>query len=136
MKRQVASGRDNSTDEVVRDGLCLLQNPEDLCLARLGWQRSELLKGLASGAATPLDLAEVKAKGQRLRASRLGALLRALVGLTNAVAQRPLALADLAETWFVIVDASEANVDRFLFRLEAKLQRLVSKRTWDACATS
>ena len=73
VKRQVASGRDNTTSEVVRDGLRLLQHPEDLRPARLGWLRSELLKGLASGAATPLDLAEVKAEGQRLRASCLGA---------------------------------------------------------------
>ena len=73
VKTQVASGRDNTTSEVVRNGLRLLQDPEDLRLARLGWLRNELLKGLASGAATPLNLAEVKAGGQRLRACPLGA---------------------------------------------------------------
>ena len=73
VKMQVASGRYNNTSEVVRDGLRLLEDQEDLRLAKLGWLRTELQKGLASGAATPLDMAEVKAEGQRLRASRLGA---------------------------------------------------------------
>ena len=57
----------------MRNGLRLLQDPEDLRLARLGWLCTELQKGLSSEAATTLDLAEVKAEGQRLRASRLGA---------------------------------------------------------------
>ena len=73
VKMQVASGRYNNASEVVRDGLRLLQDQEDLRLAKLGWLRIELQKGLASGPATPLDMAEVKAEGQRLRAGRLEA---------------------------------------------------------------
>ena len=53
--------------------------------------------------------------------------MRASIGLTNAVAQRPLALADLVETWFVIAEDSEANVDRFLSKLAAKLQLLATQ---------
>jgi antitoxin ParD1/3/4 len=73
VKMQVASGRYNNASEVVRDGLRLLQDQEDLRQAKLQWLRTELQKGLDSGPATPLDMAEVKAEGQRLRARRLAA---------------------------------------------------------------
>jgi len=69
VKVQVSSGRYNNASEVVRDGLRLLQDQEDLRRAKLEWLRTEL----HSGPATPLDMAEVKAAGQRLRAKRLAA---------------------------------------------------------------
>ena len=47
--------------------------------------------------------------------------------LMNAVTKRPLALADLAEIWSFIADDSEANADRFLSKLEAKLQLLATQ---------
>lgn len=71
VKKQVASGRYNNVSEVVRDGLRLLQDQEDLRRAKLEWLQTELQKGLDSGPATPLDMAEVKAEGRRLRARRL-----------------------------------------------------------------
>lgn len=43
------------------------------------------------------------------------------------VSKRPLALADLAEIWAFIADDSEANADRFLARLEAKLKLLATQ---------
>ena len=73
VKVQVSSGRYNNASEVVRDGLRLLQDQEDLRRAKLEWLRTELQQGLDSGPATPLDMAEVKAAGQRLRAKRLAA---------------------------------------------------------------
>lgn len=73
VKQQVASGRYNNVSEVVRDGLRLLQDQEDLRRAKLEWLQTELQKGLDSGPATPLDMAEVKAEGRRLRARRLAA---------------------------------------------------------------
>ena len=47
--------------------------------------------------------------------------------MMSAVTKRPLALADLAEIWSFIADDSEANADRFLSRLEAKLQLLATQ---------
>lgn len=70
VKQQVESGRYNNASEVVRDGLRLLQDQDDLRQAKLQWLRTELQRGLDSGPATPLDMAEVKAEGQRLRARR------------------------------------------------------------------
>jgi toxin ParE1/3/4 len=43
------------------------------------------------------------------------------------VTKRPLAFADLAEIWSFIADDSEANADRFLVRLEAKLALLATQ---------
>ena len=73
VKMQLASGRYNNASEVVRDGLRLLQDQDDLRRAKLEGLRAELQQGLDSGPASPLDLAEVKAAGQRLRAKRLAA---------------------------------------------------------------
>lgn len=70
VKSQVASGRYNNVSEVVRDGLRLLEDQDALRRSKLEWLRSELQKGLDSGPATPLDMAEVKAEGRRLRAQR------------------------------------------------------------------
>jgi len=73
VKMQIASGRYNNASEVVRDGLRLLQDQEDLRRAKLEWLQAELKRGLDSGEATPLDMEEVKAEGRRLRAKRLAA---------------------------------------------------------------
>lgn len=73
VKMQVASGRYNNVSEVVRDGLRLLQDQEDLRRAKIDWLRTEIQRGLESGPATPLNMAEVRAEGQRLRAKRLAA---------------------------------------------------------------
>lgn len=46
-------------------------SPDVVGLQGLEWLRTELQKGLGSGPATPLDMAEVRAEGQRLRTQRL-----------------------------------------------------------------
>jgi toxin ParE1/3/4 len=43
------------------------------------------------------------------------------------VTKRPIALADLAEIWSFIADDSEINADRFLSKLERKLQLLATQ---------
>lgn len=70
IKELVNTGRYNNVSEVVRDGLRLLEDQEQLRLLKVEALRSEIRKGLDSGAATPLDMAEVRAEGQRLRAQR------------------------------------------------------------------
>ena len=70
VKMQLASGRYNNASEVVRDGLRLLQDQEDLRRAKLEGLRAAIAQGLDSGPTSPLDMAEVKAAGQRLRAQR------------------------------------------------------------------
>lgn len=71
VKAQLESGRYNNVSEVVREGLRLLQDHEELRRLRLDALRAEIQRGLDSGPATPLDMAEVRAEGQRLRAQRL-----------------------------------------------------------------
>ncbi len=73
VKAQVSSGRYNNASEVVRDGLRLLQDRDEMRRAKLESLRNELHRGLQSGPATRLDMAEVKVEGQRLRAKRLAA---------------------------------------------------------------
>ena len=75
IKQQLESGRYNNASEVVRDGLRLLEDQEQPRAAKLNALRAEIHKGVASGPATPLDLAEVRAEGQRLRVARRGQVL-------------------------------------------------------------
>ena len=71
LKAQLASGRYNNASEVVREGLRLLEDQEATRQLKLERLRADLQAGLDSGPATPLDMAEVRAEGQRLRAARL-----------------------------------------------------------------
>ncbi len=70
IKEQMASGRYNNASEVVREGLRLLQDQEELRRLKLDVLRSEIQRGLQSGAGQPLDMAEVKAEGRKLAALR------------------------------------------------------------------
>jgi antitoxin ParD1/3/4 len=62
---QVKTGRFSSASDVVREGLRLLEDNE----TRLQALRAALVEGERSGAATPLDMAEIKRKA-RGRAAR------------------------------------------------------------------
>lgn len=70
IKAQVASGRYNNASEVVREGLRLLQDQEELRRMRFDMLRAELQRGLDSGPAGAFDLQEVRSAGKRLRESR------------------------------------------------------------------
>jgi antitoxin ParD1/3/4 len=70
VKSQVACGRYNNASEVVRDGLRLLEDQDDLRRAKLDKLRADIRAGLDSGEASPLDMNEVKAEGRRRLAAR------------------------------------------------------------------
>ena len=76
VKSQLASGRYNNVSEVVREGLRLLEDHVELRQLKLDKLRADIQAGIDSGEATPLDMNEVRAEGQRLRAERLAASSR------------------------------------------------------------
>jgi len=64
----IASGLYQSQSEVIRDGLRLLNEREDLRKLRLEELRCEIQKGIDSldrGEGKPFDIEEVKAEGRR-----------------------------------------------------------------------
>jgi antitoxin ParD1/3/4 len=71
VKKKVDSGLYVSASEVMREALRLLEERDRLSAIRLEELRAEIKKGLDSGAATPLDIAAIKARGRkRLEAER------------------------------------------------------------------
>ena len=71
VRAKVNSGLYNSASEVVREALRLMEREDQVRAAKLVQLRQDIHAGIDSGPATPLDLAEIKAEGRRLRASRL-----------------------------------------------------------------
>ncbi len=70
VKGKVESGFYNSASEVMREALRLLAERDQLRDLRLEELRREIQKGIDSGAATPLKMEDIKARGrQRLAAS-------------------------------------------------------------------
>ncbi len=70
IKDMVDSGRYASASEVVRDGLRLLEEREQLRSAKLAALRSEISAGLASGASKPLDMQDIKKSAREAKQSR------------------------------------------------------------------
>ena len=65
VKSKVNSGRYGSASEVVREALRLLEERDHIQSMRLEELRGEIKKGLESGAATPLDIGAIKARGRK-----------------------------------------------------------------------
>jgi antitoxin ParD1/3/4 len=59
---KLKSGQYTSTSEVIRDGLRLLVERDQLYQIRLDELRKEIQKGIDSGEATPFDPEEIMAK--------------------------------------------------------------------------
>ena len=71
IRKLVNSGRFSSASEVMREGLRLLEEHEELKQAKLGALRSAIQEGLSSGTAEALDIAAIKAEA-RSRLATLG----------------------------------------------------------------
>jgi antitoxin ParD1/3/4 len=70
--QKVASGLYGSASEVMREALRLLEERDRVHALRLEELRGEIRKGLDSGAATPLDVGAIKARGRRRLAEAKG----------------------------------------------------------------
>lgn len=66
----VASGRYASASEVMRDGLRLVEEREQMRAAKLDALRRDIREGLESGPVEPLDMAAIKAEGRRRMAAK------------------------------------------------------------------
>lgn len=73
VNQKVSSGLYNSASEVVREGLRLLREQDELKRFRLEELRQEIRKGISSldrGEGRPFDAAAIKAKGRAKLAQR------------------------------------------------------------------
>ena len=65
VRRKVESGLYHSASEVVHEALGLLAERDRIREIRLEELRVEVQKGLESGPATPVDFADIKARGRK-----------------------------------------------------------------------
>lgn len=70
VQEKVSSGLYYSASEVIREGLRLLKEREQLQQIRLQELRQDIQAGLDSGEATPLDMQAVKEKARQRRQKR------------------------------------------------------------------
>jgi len=69
----IASGRYTSASEIMRDGLRLMEEREQLREIKLKALREAIQEGLDSGPAEPWDVEDIKAEGRRILAARQNA---------------------------------------------------------------
>lgn len=67
VRRLVASGRYVSASEVMRDGLRLVEEREEMRAAKLDALRRDIGFGLQSGSSEPHDMAAIKAEARARR---------------------------------------------------------------------
>jgi antitoxin ParD1/3/4 len=70
VKNKVESGLYNSVSEVMREALRLLEERDQLRDLRLEELKRDIQKGIDSGAATPLDIQDIKARGRKRLAAQ------------------------------------------------------------------
>ncbi len=70
VQQKVSSGLYYSASEVIREGLRLLKEREQLQQIRLQELRQDIQAGLDSGEATTLDVQEIKTKARQRRRQR------------------------------------------------------------------
>ena len=69
-RKLVESGRYASMSEVLRDGMRLMEEREQLREIKLKALREAIQEGLDSGDAGPMDVEEIKREGRRILAER------------------------------------------------------------------
>jgi antitoxin ParD1/3/4 len=69
VREAVGDGRYASSSEVVREALRLLQDRQRHEALKLEALRADIAHGIASGAATPLDMAAIKARARAVFAT-------------------------------------------------------------------
>ncbi|NDW07795.1 type II toxin-antitoxin system ParD family antitoxin [Jiella pacifica] len=67
LQSMIESGRYATASEVIRDGLRLVEEREQIRAAKLEALRRMIAEGDDSGAAEPLDMAAIKAEARRKR---------------------------------------------------------------------
>lgn len=72
VRQKVTSGLYTSASEVVREALRLMDEKDQLRVAKLGQLRQEIQDGLDSGPAVAWDPDEVKSAGRARRAAKVG----------------------------------------------------------------
>ena len=70
IKQKVASGSYNSSSEVIREALRLLEEQDQLRLVKLEKLRQDIQEGLESGDSTPLDFDDIKKRGRKILAQQ------------------------------------------------------------------
>ena len=70
VQEKVKSGMYYSASEVIREGLRLLQEKDEMHQFRLQQLRQDIQAGLDSGESTPLDMQAIKAKARQRRQQR------------------------------------------------------------------
>ncbi len=71
VRKKVESGLYNSSSEVIREALRLLEEEDMLREWRLDKLRAEIRKGIESGPAGPLDMEEIITRGRERLAQQL-----------------------------------------------------------------
>ena len=70
VRQKVESGRYNSASEVVREGLRLMEEQNEMHALQLERLRRDIRQGLESGPPRPWSVAEMKRQGRKLAAAR------------------------------------------------------------------
>ncbi len=70
VRQKVSSGRYNSASEVVREALRIMETQDELRLLKLEQLKSEIRKGMESGAVRVWNAAEAKQDGRKRLAAR------------------------------------------------------------------
>lgn len=67
IKKLVTSGRYASASEVLRDGLRLIEEREQIRAAKLSHLKRAIKEGLASGPSEPLDMTAIKREARAVK---------------------------------------------------------------------